>query len=85
MHSSYEVISMKIKKVCVRLNFDVVAYKTFEVEVNEDVTVENAIEEIVYDTRHDDLDVKIEDVMLIRFDIEDVEDVEDKFAKKETV
>jgi len=85
MHSSYEVISMKIKKVSVRLNFDVAAYKTFEVEVNEDVTVENAIEEIVYDTRHDDLDVKIEDVMLIRFDIEDVEDVEDKFAKKETV
>ena len=85
MHSSYEVISMKIKKVSVRLNFDVAAYKTFEVEVNEDVTVENAIEAIVYDTRHDDLDVKIEDVMLIRFDIEDVEDVEDKFAKKETV
>jgi len=76
---------MKIKKVSVRLNFDVAAYKTFEVEVNEDVTVENAIEAIVYDTRHDDLDVKIEDVMLIRFDIEDVEDVEDKFAKKETV
>ncbi len=82
MHSSYEVISMKIKKVYVRLNFDVVAYKTFEVEVNEDVTVENAIEEIVYDTEYDDLDVKIHDVMLNQFEIEDVED---KFAKNETV
>ena len=73
---------MKIKKVYVRLNFDVVAYKTFEVEVNEDVTVENAIEEIVYDTEYDDLDVKIHDVMLNQFEIEDVED---KFAKNETV
>ena len=76
---------MKIKKVYVRLNFDVVAYKTFEVEVNEDVTVENAIEEIVYDTEYDDLDVKIHDVMLNEFEIEEIEDVEDKFAKKETV
>lgn len=85
MHSSYEVISMKIKKVCVRLNFNVVAYKTFEVEVNEDVTVENAIENIVYDTEYDDLDVKIHDVAISEFEIEEIEDVENKFAKKETV